>query len=116
MVIDFGLTDYVTFEVNASLDNLHSIMKKSNVLFHPMIGEHFGIAVLEAMAAGLTPVVPSEGGLTEFVPREYQSNSLEEAAKIISSAFHLPYSQRIQISNGVNKFSNSNYIKGFQSL
>jgi len=116
MVIDFGLTDYVTIEVNASLDNLHSIMKKSNILFHPMIGEHFGIAVLEAMAAGLIPVVPSEGGLTEFVPREYQFNSLEEAAKIISSAFHLPYTQRVQISNGVNKFSNSHYIKGFQSI
>jgi glycosyltransferase involved in cell wall biosynthesis len=117
MVLDLGLTDYLTFEINASLDKLLSIIRESRVYFHPMIGEHFGMAVLEAMAAGLIPVVPNEGGLTEFVPQEYQFNTIEQAAEIIMHVFtHLPKTERIKISNDINKFSNSHYIEGFQTI
>jgi hypothetical protein len=61
-------------------------------------------------------VVPDIGGPTEFVPRKYQYRTLEQAAEIISSAFHLPYAERVQISNSVNKFLNSQYIKGLQHM
>jgi glycosyltransferase involved in cell wall biosynthesis len=117
MVIDLGLSDYITFEINASLDKLLSIIQESRVYFHPMIGEHFGIAVVEAMAAGLITVVPNEGGLTEFVPQEYQFNTVEHAAKIVTYVFnHLPKTERIEINSDINKFSNSHYIKSFQSI
>ena len=117
MVIDLGLSDYITFEINASLDKLLSIIQESRVYFHPMIGEHFGIAVVEAMAAGLITVVPNEGGLTEFVPQEYQFNTVEHAAKIVAYVFnHLPKTERIKINSDINKFSNSQYIKSFQSI
>jgi glycosyltransferase involved in cell wall biosynthesis len=117
MVLDLGLTDYITFEINASLDKLLSIIRESRVYFHPMIGEHFGMAVLEAMAAGLIPVVPNEGGITEFVPQEYQYNKIEQAAEIIIHVFnHLPKTERIKINDGINKFSNSHYIEGFQAI
>jgi glycosyltransferase involved in cell wall biosynthesis len=117
MVLGLGLTDYITFEINASLDKLLSIIRESRVYFHPMVGEHFGMAVLEAMAAGLIPVVPNEGGLTEFVPQEYQFNTIEQASEIIMYVFnHLPKTERIKISNDINKFSNSHYIEGFQTI
>jgi glycosyltransferase involved in cell wall biosynthesis len=117
MVLDLGLTDYFTFEINASLDNLLSIIRESRVYFHPMVGEHFGMAVLEAMAAGLIPVVPNEGGLTEFVPQEYQFNTIEQAAEIIMNVFnHLPKTERSNINSDINKFSNSHYIEGFQTI
>ncbi len=117
MVLDLGLTDYITFEINASLDKLLSIIRESRVYFHPMIGEHFGISVLEAMAAGLIPVVPNEGGLIEFVPQEYQFNTIEQAAEIIMYVFNdLPRTERIKLSNNINKFSNYHYISGFQNI
>ena len=117
MVLGLGLTDYITFEINASLDKLLSIIRESRVYFHPMVGEHFGMAVLEAMAAGLIPVVPNEGGLTEFVPQEYQFNTIEQAAEIIMYVFnHLPKTERIKISDDINKFSYSHYIEGFQTI
>jgi glycosyltransferase involved in cell wall biosynthesis len=117
MVLDLGLTDYITFEINASLDKLLSIIRESGVYFHPMIGEHFGISVLEAMAAGLIPVVPNEGGLIEFVPQEYQFNTIEQAAEIIMYVFNdLPRTERIKLSNNINKFSNYHYISGFQNI
>jgi glycosyltransferase involved in cell wall biosynthesis len=117
MVLDLGLTDYITFEINASLDKLLSIIRESRVYFNPMIGEHFGISVLEAMAAGLIPVVPNEGGLIEFVPQEYQFNTIEQAAEIIMYVFNdLPRTERIKLSNNINKFSNYHYISGFQNI
>ena len=117
MVLDLGLTDYITFEINASLAKLLYIIGESRVYFHPMVGDHFGMAVVEAMAAGLIPVVPNEGGPTEFVPREYQFNTIEQAAEIITYVFnHLPKTERIKINNNINKFSNSHYIDGFQTI
>jgi hypothetical protein len=75
------------------------------------------MAVLEAMAAGLIPVVPNEGGLTEFVPQEYQFNTIEQAAEIIMYIFnHLPKTERIKLSDDINKFSHSHYINGFQTI
>jgi glycosyltransferase involved in cell wall biosynthesis len=124
MVRDLDLTDYITFEANASLDKMLSIMREAKVYFHPATrgeapsqrGEQFGMSIVEAMAAGLIPVVPDIGGPTEFVPKKYQYSTLEQAAEIIPSAFHLQYAERVQISNSVNKFSNSHFIKGFQHI
>ena len=117
MVLDLGLTDYITFEINASLDKLLSIIRESRVYFHPMVGEHFGMAVLEAMAAGLIPVVPNEGGIIEFVPQKYQFNTIEHAAEIITYVFnYLPKTEQIKISYDINKFSNYHYIEGFHAI
>ncbi|HEX5519016.1 MAG TPA: glycosyltransferase [Candidatus Nitrosocosmicus sp.] len=84
MVDDLNLKDYVRFEIDASIDKLVLNMKKSKVYFHPRSGEHFGISIVEAMSAGLIPVVPDKGGQTEFVPAKYQYNTLEQASQIIS--------------------------------
>jgi alpha-1,2-mannosyltransferase len=116
MIVDFNLVDYVKLEIDISLDKLLSVMSKSKVYFHPRPGEHFGISIVEAMSAGLVPVVPDVGGQTEFVPSKYQFHTLEQAAQIMSSAFNIPDSERILISNSVNRFSASNYIRGFQQV
>ena len=116
MVIDFDLEDYVTLETDVCLNNILSIMREAKVYFHPMIGEHFGISIVEAMAAGLVPIVPDVGGPTEFVPKKYHFHTFEEAVKIISTAFNTAYTERVQISNSVSKFSISNYIEGFQKI
>ena len=117
MVVALGLADYITFETNANLDKLLSVIGESIVYFHPKVGEHFGMAIVEAMAAGLIPVVPSEGGPTEFVPREYLFNTIEQAAEIITNIFiHLPKTQGIKVNDDINKFSNSHYIDEFQTI
>jgi glycosyltransferase involved in cell wall biosynthesis len=116
LILDLDLSDYVTFQINASLDKLLCAMRQSKIYFHPMIGEHFGMSIAEGMAAGLIPIVPNIGGQAEFVPQQYQYSTLEQAAEIVSSVFNLPSAQRIQISNSVNKFSNPHYIEGFQQI
>jgi alpha-1,2-mannosyltransferase len=115
MIIELGLTDFVTFEINASLDKLLALMRKSKICFSPR-PEPFGMAILEAMAAGLIPIVPSTSGSTEFVPGQFHYSTLEEAAGIISWAFQLPDGKRVKRSNSVDKFSSSRYIEGFKRL
>ena len=96
-------------------------MKRSKIFFHPREGEHFGMSIVEAMSAGLIPVVPAIGGQSEFVPKEYQYRSLEEASEIVSSL--LTDMQREQItkesnrmSNIAKNFSETNYKRQFQLI
>ncbi len=116
MVQDQHLSDYVTFQVNVSFNKLLSLMCESKVYFHPLPGEPFGISTVEAMSAGLIPVVPNLGGHTEFVPLRYQFRTFIEAVESVAIAMDASFSERIRISDSVRRFSTSNYIKRFQQI
>lgn len=116
MVQDQDLSDYVTFHVNVSFNKLLSLMSKSKVYFHPLPGEPFGISTVEAMSAGLIPVVPDLGGHTEFVPLRYQFCNFIEAMESVAVAMDASFSERIRISDSVKRFSTSNYIRRFQQI
>jgi glycosyltransferase involved in cell wall biosynthesis len=116
LLIDKDVSDIITFKINASFEELLELMKKSKVYFHPREGEHFGISVVEAMSAGLVPVVPSIGGQAEFVPTMYQYNSLEQASQIVSSVLDVGDEERQRISDSVIQFSDSNYKRQFQLI
>jgi glycogen synthase len=91
-------------------------MCESKVYFHPLPGEPFGISTVEAMSAGLIPVVPDLGGHTEFVPLRYQFRTFIEAVESVAIAMDASFSERIRISDSVRRFSTSNYIKRFQQI
>jgi glycosyltransferase involved in cell wall biosynthesis len=110
------LSDYVNFQVNVSFDKLLSLICEAKVYFHPLPGEPFGISTVEAMSAGLIPVVPDMGGHTEFVPSKYQFHTFQEAVESIAVAMDASFAERIRISNSVRRFSISNYIKRFQEI
>jgi glycosyltransferase involved in cell wall biosynthesis len=110
------LSDYVNFQVNVSFDKLLSLICEAKVYFHTLPGEPFGISTVEAMSAGLIPVVPAIGGHTEFVPSKYQFHTFQEALESIAVAMDASFSERIRISNSVKRFSISNYIKCFQQI
>ncbi|EZQ07101.1 hypothetical protein CM19_05200 [Candidatus Acidianus copahuensis] len=71
---------------------LLDIMGKAKLYFHPKIEEHFGISVVEAMSAGIIPVVHKSGGTWMdivdegkygfgYSSKEEAVNSLIEASK-----------------------------------
>jgi len=74
------------------------------------------MSIVEAMSAGLIPVVTDEGGQTEFVQKKYQYHSIEQAVDIISSALNEPYSERVSISNYVQRFSSLVYKNNFKKI
>lgn len=111
-----GLEDFVKFEVNINFDRLLDLMRKAKVYFHPMPGEPFGISTVEAMSAGLIPVVPAIGGHTEFVPQKYQFRTFGEAVEAVAIALDAPASERVEISHSTQKYSTANFVKKFQQI
>ncbi len=65
------------------------LMSQASIYLHPPLAEHFGIAIAEAAAAGLVPVVYRDGGgWTDIVSRVDQGlgyTGVEEAARIVRS-------------------------------
>ena len=63
------------------------LMSQASIYLHPPLAEHFGIAIAEAAAAGLVPVVYRDGGgWTDIASRVDQGlgyTSVEEAARIV---------------------------------
>jgi len=58
----------VTLHPNLPQGEAISLAQSSKVFLHTMRNEHFGIAVVEAIAAGCVPIVHDSGGTKEIVP------------------------------------------------
>ncbi|MEM3769702.1 MAG: glycosyltransferase [Candidatus Bathyarchaeia archaeon] len=78
-----GLTDRIKFFTNISRGNLKEILKSAKVYLHTMVGEHFGISIVEAMAMGCISIVHDSGGPREFVPDNLRYKTVKEAAEKI---------------------------------
>lgn len=57
-----ALDDHVEFKINASYQELIQCYQKSTIGIHAMWNEHFGISVVELMAAGLIMIANRSGG------------------------------------------------------
>jgi len=107
-----GLSQRVTLTPNASNKELIDSMSKSMIYLHTMIGEHFGISIVEAMAAGLVPIVPAIGGCSEIVPTDQQYHTLEEAANhIAKNAKYADDEKRVKMHEMSLQFSPNNFRK-----
>ena len=110
MIQDYGLTHRIKLIPNATKDQIMNAMSTSMVYLHTMNGEHFGISIVEAMAAGLIPVVPSYGGCTEIVPMEYQYRDIKDASDCISKNIDQYDGKKSQFVNAIAKqFSTENF-------
>ena len=116
LVRHYGLEDFVRFEINVKFDRLLNLMCRSKVYVHPLPGEPFGISTVEAMSAGIIPVVPDIGGHTEFVPTRYHFHNYGEGVQAVAAALAAPASERIRLSHSTQKYSVTNYIKKFQQI
>ncbi|KAF9152405.1 asparagine-linked glycosylation protein [Linnemannia schmuckeri] len=68
-----GITDNVTFVVNAPFSELQAWLARSKIGIHAMLDEHFGIGVVEYMAAGLVPVAHNSAGPKMDIVRPYNN-------------------------------------------
>jgi alpha-1,2-mannosyltransferase len=115
MIDDYGLRERVRLTPNATNEELVSAMSKSVVYLHTMAGEHFGVSIIEAMAAGLVPVVPSYGGCSEIVSPRHQYRTLEEAADRINKSINSSTGEdRRQVHEVAMQFSTAQFRKGLK--
>ena len=77
----------VSFVV-APLRKVSELLGSARVYLHCALNEHFGITIVEAMAAGCVPVVHDSGGPKEIVSPDvgYRWNSIDEAVSQVSTA------------------------------
>jgi alpha-1,2-mannosyltransferase len=114
---DQGLRHKVKLIPNATNEELIEAMSSCNTYFHAMEGEHFGVSIIEAMAAGLTPIVPSRGGCSEIVSSQYQYKTVEEGAEKISAAIYKnSRSTREYFRNLAQRFSLPRFTKQLQQF
>jgi glycosyltransferase involved in cell wall biosynthesis len=116
IVRNYGLEDFVRFEINVRFDRLLDLLCRSKVYVHPLPGEPFGISTVEAMSAGIIPVVPDIGGHTEFVPAKYQFHTYREGVDAVAAGLAARSSERIKLSHSTDKYSATNYVKKFQQI
>jgi glycosyltransferase involved in cell wall biosynthesis len=115
MIQENGLEGKIKLTPNATNEELLSAMSTSTIYLHTMYGEHFGVSIVEAMAAGLVPIVPSYGGCSEIVPFEYQYNTLEDAAACISKNIdEINSEKRENIYNIAKQYSPARFRKMLQ--
>jgi glycosyltransferase involved in cell wall biosynthesis len=88
-----GLKNF-NIETDVPRKRILELMSQASIYLHPPLAEHFGIAIAEAAAAGLVPVVYRDGGgWTDIASRVDQGlgyTSVEEAAHIIRSLLNDP--------------------------
>jgi len=105
-----NVEDRVKILTNMGSKQLLDVMRKSSIFFFPT-SNGFPIAKVEAMAAGLIPVVPDLCGVNEGAPREYVFNpkNLEEAARIIENNINAPVYKRVELSKYAERFSRQRF-------
>ena len=90
----YNVRNRVRIIANAPRNVLYRELCNASVLLHPMRGEPFGIAVVEAMAAGTVPVVWNYGGPAYIVPKRFQFSNLGEMIEKLRDALFVPRKTR----------------------
>ncbi|XP_066092117.1 GDP-Man:Man(3)GlcNAc(2)-PP-Dol alpha-1,2-mannosyltransferase isoform X2 [Saccopteryx bilineata] len=123
---ELGVQENVEFKINIPFNELKHYLSEGTIGLHTMWNEHFGIGVVECMAAGtiilahnsggpkLDIVVPHEGEVTGFLA-DTEDGYAETMAYILS----LSEEKRLQIRNraraSVSRFSDQEFEVTFLS-
>jgi glycosyltransferase involved in cell wall biosynthesis len=117
IVKKLGLTDRVKFYPNATAEKKIELLKKAKIYLHTMVGEHFGISIVEAMALGCIPIVHDSGGMREFVPQQYRYSNIGDAADKIECEIGGWSNQSADEMKAISqRFSIANFSSRFMEL
>ena len=102
---------------NASAEQKIELLKKAKIYLHTMVGEHFGISIVEAMAHGCLPIVHDSGGMREFIPQQYRYQTIAEAATKINNEITNWTNQKAEETKTLTeRFSFTNFSTQFMKL
>ncbi|XP_077296491.1 ALG11 alpha-1,2-mannosyltransferase isoform X1 [Arctopsyche grandis] len=119
-----SLEDTVQFKVNVSYCELLNTYQHAVMGLHAMWNEHFGIGVVECMAAGLIMIAHRSGGpladiieTSEVSRTGFLASTPEDYARTILEVLALTEDQRHTIRSAarasVDRFSQKEFEKGF---
>jgi len=109
-----GLTNRVKIFTNISKREMKMILNSAKLYLHTTVGEHFGISIVEAMAAGCIPIVHNSGGVKEFVPTRYRYENLRDAAtRIETEICEWTPEKAKEMKKIAERFSGENFSREF---
>lgn len=120
LIAKYDLKDNIKIKPDVAFEELQEIVQRSSIYIHPTPDEPFGISIVEAMSAGLIPITPNEGD-AEFVPSNYQYQSIEQATEIIAKIIKNKRendlnNERKNISYLTKKFSKQKYKENLRKV
>lgn len=84
-VADRGLGDWVTLSGRLTREGIRDLYRTADVYIAPAFQESFGIAALEARAAGLAVVAMMSGGVGEFVQQDVEGVLCHNDAEMVDA-------------------------------
>jgi glycosyltransferase involved in cell wall biosynthesis len=109
----------IVFHADASLQEKVQVLKRSKVLLHGFIGEHFGIALVEAMSAGAIPVTHDSGAakVDNLVEEQFRYNDIDGAIASITAALQSWNIEKAEaLRERARKFSAERFEENFQAF
>ncbi|KAH9330314.1 hypothetical protein KI387_002422 [Taxus chinensis] len=124
--VELGISDQVDFFENVSYKNLVDLLGTAISGLHSMTDEHFGISVVEYMAAGAVPIAHNSAGpkmdilLDEDGKRTgFLAISVDEFADAIYTLMMMPEAERLKIAAAARKrasrFSEGRFYNDFKA-
>lgn len=121
LVKNLNLEKNVEFKLNISFKELVDQMAQSNIGIHTMKNEHFGIAVVESMAAGLIMIANNSAGprmdIIDHEENGYLATTLDEYVDIINNVLNKEDNELVKLRKNARtkstKFSDDNFEKSF---
>lgn len=108
--LELKIQDYVEFHENLLYRDLVKLLGDAIAGIHSMTDEHFGICVVEYMAAGAIPIAhDSAGPRMDIVLEEdgeatgFLAKTVEEYADAILEVINMPINQRLKIAAAARK-------------
>ena len=89
LILSLEVEKRVKLLSNVSRPKLKELLSKAKIYLHPMPNEHFGTAIVEAMATGCIPIVDKSGGpWLDILDQKqgqygYAYENIEEASKYV---------------------------------
>ena len=110
---------------DVDFSKLLALYGKAKIYLHAMRNEHFGISIVEAMAAGLVPIVHRSGGPWEDILKAQQGahglsySTADEAAQTIEDLMENEHARKEIVSRNMGytyTFSSESYKKKILSI
>ncbi|KAI8986146.1 mannosyltransferase [Trametes punicea] len=122
---ELGIKDQVQFVVNASYPEVLNWLSRASIGLSTMVDEHFGINIVEFMAAGVIPVAHASGGpLLDIIvpfkgePTGYHATTPETFAEAFRTVLTLPKEAELAMrqrarTSAMQRFSAEEFEKGW---
>lgn len=124
---ELKIDEYVEFKLNVSFEELKELMSEATIGLHTMRDEHFGIGVVELMAAGTVVLAHNSGGpkldiVTAYNGQTtgYLASDSVSYADAMTMIFNLTEKQSQEVREAarqsVARFSEKEFETGFLSV